>query len=240
MHVFFTSKSKGSYLKYICCWVLMQWHNFASLVIIWRHRAMTSQRHLATNWPSFSNFLWKIVGTDTHIHHTHTHTHSLCLRAKTIKNTASVNLELTAEQWKRKYEKEKEKNKNLKENIQSLEAELNHWRNSEEICINSLFLTQKHSKVSSEVQSLQLLFTHENVPWVFWTCSMIILMIYQIYVTLDHKTSHEGQFFLIEIYTSSEIWINNLSIDVWFVRIGQYLAEIQLFENLESEGAKKI
>ncbi len=41
----------------------------------------------------------------------------------------------------------------------------------------------------------------------------------------------------IEISTSSEI--NKLSIDVWFVRIGQYLAEIQLFENLESEGAKK-
>ncbi len=32
---------------------------------------------------------------------------------------------------------------------------------------------------------------------------------------------------------------NKLSIDVWFVRIGQYLAEIQLLENLESEGAKK-
>ncbi len=46
-------------------------------------------------------------------------------------------------------------------------------------------------------------------------------------------------FFKIESYTSSEIWINKLSIDVWFVRIGQYLAEIQLFENLESEGAKK-
>ncbi len=28
-----------------------------------------------------------------------------------------------------------------------------------------------------------------------------------------------------------------LSIDIWFVRIGQYLAEIQLFENQESEGA---
>ncbi len=28
-----------------------------------------------------------------------------------------------------------------------------------------------------------------------------------------------------------------LSIDVWFVRTGQYLAEKQLFENLESEGA---
>jgi len=30
------------------------------------------------------------------------------------------------------------------------------------------------------------------------------------------------------------------SIDVCFVRIGQYLAEIQLFVNLESEGVKKI
>ncbi len=33
--------------------------------------------------------------------------------------------------------------------------------------------------------------------------------------------------------------IYKLSIDVWFVRIGQYLAEIKLFENLESEVAKK-
>ncbi len=31
-----------------------------------------------------------------------------------------------------------------------------------------------------------------------------------------------------------------LSIDVWFVMIGQYLAEIQLFENLKSEGAKSL
>ncbi len=46
---------------------------------------------------------------------------------------------------------------------------------------------------------------------------------------MDHKTSHMGHFF----------WINELSMDVWFVRIGQYLVEIQLFENLESEGAEK-
>ncbi len=42
------------------------------------------------------------------------------------------------------------------------------------------------------------------------------------------------------MYTASESWINKLSIDVWFVRIGHYLAETQLFENLKSEGAKNL
>ncbi len=61
------------------------------------------------------------------------------------------------------------------------------------------------------------------------------------WVTLAHKTSHKDKFKFIEIeiVTSSERLINQISIDVWFVRIGQYLGEIQLFENLESEGAKK-
>ncbi len=34
--------------------------------------------------------------------------------------------------------------------------------------------------------------------------------------------------------------LNKLSIDVWFVRMGEYLAEIQLFENLESGAAKNL
>ncbi len=48
-------------------------------------------------------------------------------------------------------------------------------------------------------------------------------------MSLDHKISHKCQFFKIEINTSSEkSRINKLSIDVWVVMIGQYLAEIQL------------
>ncbi len=38
--------------------------------------------------------------------------------------------------------------------------------------------------------------------------------------TLEHKTSHTGQFFKIEIYVSYESRINTLCIDVWFVMIG--------------------
>ncbi len=68
------------------------------------------------------------------------------------------------------------------------------------------------------------------------TLGQFTLYIY-IYLTLDHKTSHKGLFFFfIEIYASSESGINKFSIDVLFVRT---IFEIQLFVNLESEGAKK-
>ncbi len=43
-------------------------------------------------------------------------------------------------------------------------------------------------------------------------------------MTLDHKTTHKGKFFEIEIYTSSESWINTTIINTTI--------------DLESEGAK--
>ncbi len=51
-------------------------------------------------------------------------------------------------------------------------------------------------------------------------------------MALDHKTSHKSQFSEHEIYTSSGSWINH--IPLMYGLLGQYLAEIQLFENLES------
>ncbi|XP_073702583.1 kinesin-1 heavy chain isoform X2 [Garra rufa] len=72
-------------------------------------------------------------------------------RAKTIKNTVSLNVELTAEQWKKKYEREKERNKTLRNTITWLENELNRWRNGETVPAEEQY---DKEKINAEVMAL--------------------------------------------------------------------------------------
>ncbi len=59
------------------------------------------------------------------------------------------------------------------------------------------------------------------------------------YVTLDHKTCPTGLvyffWFIIDL-----TWINKLSIDVWFVKIGQYLLIYNSLKIWNLRGVKKI
>ncbi len=63
-------------------------------------------------------------------------------------------------------------------------------------------------------------------------------------MTLDHKTSHKCPFLEVEIYASSESWLNNISIDVWFVMIRQYFnisnLRVQKHQNIENSSFKVV
>uniref|UniRef100_A0A673A7J1 Kinesin family member 5B n=1 Tax=Sphaeramia orbicularis TaxID=375764 RepID=A0A673A7J1_9TELE len=122
-------------------------------------------------------------------------------RAKTIKNTVTVNIELTAEQWKQKYEREKEKNKTLRNTITWLENELNRWRNGESVPVEEQF---DKEKANAEVLALDNILNEKpastpNVPGVRLTdvekdkCEAELAKLYKQLDDKDEEINQQSQ-----------------------------------------------
>ncbi|KAM7400110.1 hypothetical protein PAMA_004689 [Pampus argenteus] len=122
-------------------------------------------------------------------------------RAKTIKNTVTVNVELTAEQWKQKYEREKEKNKTLRNTITWLENELNRWRNGENVPVEEQF---DKEKANAEVLALDNIINEKpastpNVPGVRLTdvekdkCEAELAKLYKQLDDKDEEINQQSQ-----------------------------------------------
>lgn len=122
-------------------------------------------------------------------------------RAKTIKNTVTVNIELTAEQWKQKYEREKEKNKTLRNTVTWLENELNRWRNGESVPVEEQF---DKEKANAEVLALDNIInekpaTTPNVPGVRLTdvekdkCEAELAKLYKQLDDKDEEINQQSQ-----------------------------------------------
>ncbi len=97
------------------------------------------------------------------------------------------------------------------------------------MCSDFSFFT---SAALSYIKPYDFIPAYEGFYW--GVCLYIICMIcyYTLFLTLEHKNSHEGQFSEIKMYASSESWINHISIDVWF---GQYLKGSKKNLNIEKK-----
>uniref|UniRef100_A0AAQ4Q5T9 Kinesin-like protein n=1 Tax=Gasterosteus aculeatus aculeatus TaxID=481459 RepID=A0AAQ4Q5T9_GASAC len=122
-------------------------------------------------------------------------------RAKTIKNTVTVNVELTAEQWKQKYEREKVKNTTLRNTVTWLENELNRWRNGESVPVEEQF---DKEKANAEVQALDNIINEKqastpNVPGVRLTdvekdkCEAEVVKLYKQLDDKDEEINQQSQ-----------------------------------------------
>ncbi|CAF1386595.1 unnamed protein product [Rotaria magnacalcarata] len=75
-------------------------------------------------------------------------------RAKCIKNSVTVNEELTAEEWKRRWEKEREKVARLKGQLSRAEMELERWRRGETVTKDEQISLNDTDETLSTTQSM--------------------------------------------------------------------------------------
>ncbi|XP_033116058.1 kinesin heavy chain-like isoform X3 [Anneissia japonica] len=86
-------------------------------------------------------------------------------RAKTIKNTVTVNLELTAEEWRARYEKEKEKNASLKARLHKQEIELKRWRAGDSVPEEERIDNSPDEVVSLPVTQVETISNEDREKW---------------------------------------------------------------------------
>ncbi len=101
------------------------------------------------------------------------------------------------------------------------------------LCICSCHISNTSGSIERFGQ-VQLLTTLKSLVFHIWSKS--IQSNYEMWPWITKPVIFLFYFFRFIHHLKGHV--NKRSIDVWFVMIGRYLAEKQLFENLESEGAK--